>query len=216
MGKRLADPEFMNCPVSLADWVAVSICSINQPNHNYNNEHSKLSADLAKLSSISRYTTYFSLGLLPADPAVLNLRRWPTLRYLNSGDDIGQFINTGSLSLIGPLAGSINYGLFLCRGASGAQGDDTKSLKGAILEWIKPKGKSLNLPLAQNMCHVVQTVTTQAVVTVHARCHVAILRRGNDSTDDSPTRDTTKRHNNNRTTPTGTTKNENAPVNNNA
>ncbi|EDQ98083.1 uncharacterized protein LACBIDRAFT_312539 [Laccaria bicolor S238N-H82] len=66
------------------------------------------------------------------------------------------------------------------------------------------------------MCHVVQTVTTQAVVTVHARCHVAILRRGNDSTDDSPTRDTTKRHNNNRTTPTGTTKNENAPVNNNA
>ncbi|EDQ98472.1 uncharacterized protein LACBIDRAFT_300233 [Laccaria bicolor S238N-H82] len=54
------------------------------------------------------------------------------------------------------------------------------------------------------MCHVVQTVTTQAVVTVHARCHVAILRRGNDSTDDSPICDMTKRHNNNRTTPTGT------------
>ncbi|EDR01144.1 uncharacterized protein LACBIDRAFT_312466 [Laccaria bicolor S238N-H82] len=39
----------------------------------------------------------------------------------------------------------------LRRGASGARGDDTKSLKGAILEWITPKGESLNPPLARNM-----------------------------------------------------------------
>jgi hypothetical protein len=34
---------------------------------------------------------------------------------------------------------------------SGARGNDTKSLKGAVLEWITPKGQVLNLPIAQNV-----------------------------------------------------------------
>ena len=34
---------------------------------------------------------------------------------------------------------------------SGARGDDTKSLKGAVLEWITPKGQVLNPPIARNV-----------------------------------------------------------------
>jgi len=34
------------------------------------------------------------------------------------------------------------------KGMSGARGDDTKSLKGAVLEWITPKGQALNPPIA--------------------------------------------------------------------
>jgi hypothetical protein len=37
------------------------------------------------------------------------------------------------------------------KGVSGARGDDTKSLKGAVLEWITPKGQVLNPPLARNV-----------------------------------------------------------------
>ena len=37
------------------------------------------------------------------------------------------------------------------KGASGARGDDTKSLKGAVLDWITLKGQSLVPPLARNM-----------------------------------------------------------------
>jgi hypothetical protein len=36
------------------------------------------------------------------------------------------------------------------RGASGARSDDTKSLKGAILEWITPRGQPLTPPLTRN------------------------------------------------------------------
>lgn len=39
----------------------------------------------------------------------------------------------------------------LQRGANGARSDDTKSLKGAILEWITPKGQSLTPPLSRNV-----------------------------------------------------------------
>ena len=39
----------------------------------------------------------------------------------------------------------------LSKGASGARGDDTKSLKGAVLDWITPKGQNLVPPLARNM-----------------------------------------------------------------
>jgi hypothetical protein len=39
----------------------------------------------------------------------------------------------------------------LQRGVSGARSDDTKSLKGAILEWIVPMGQSLNPPLSRNV-----------------------------------------------------------------
>lgn len=37
------------------------------------------------------------------------------------------------------------------KGMSGARGDDTKSLKGAVLEWITPKGQALSPPLARNV-----------------------------------------------------------------
>ena len=36
------------------------------------------------------------------------------------------------------------------KGASGSRGDDMKTLKGNILEWITPKGQSLNPPLYWN------------------------------------------------------------------
>ena len=35
------------------------------------------------------------------------------------------------------------------KGASSARSDDTKSLKGAILDWITPRGQPLNPPLAR-------------------------------------------------------------------
>lgn len=41
--------------------------------------------------------------------------------------------------------------LQLRKGAAGARGDDTKSLKGAILDWITPKGQSLTPPIARNV-----------------------------------------------------------------
>ena len=41
--------------------------------------------------------------------------------------------------------------LKLRKGASGARGDDTKSLKGAVLEWIAPKGQALSPPLSRNV-----------------------------------------------------------------
>ncbi|KAH7919091.1 hypothetical protein BV22DRAFT_1023570, partial [Leucogyrophana mollusca] len=39
----------------------------------------------------------------------------------------------------------------LSKGASGARGDDTKSLKGSVLDWITPKGQNLVPPLARNL-----------------------------------------------------------------
>jgi hypothetical protein len=37
------------------------------------------------------------------------------------------------------------------KGASSARSDDTKSLKGAILDWITPRGQPLNPPLSRNV-----------------------------------------------------------------
>ena len=37
------------------------------------------------------------------------------------------------------------------KGVSGARSDDTKSLKGVILDWITPHGQQLNPPLARNI-----------------------------------------------------------------
>ena len=34
---------------------------------------------------------------------------------------------------------------------SGARGDDTKSLKGIVLDWITPRGQSLVPPLARSV-----------------------------------------------------------------
>ncbi|OJA19938.1 hypothetical protein AZE42_08047 [Rhizopogon vesiculosus] len=39
----------------------------------------------------------------------------------------------------------------LTKGTSGARGDDTKSLKGSVLDWITPKGQNLVPPLARNV-----------------------------------------------------------------
>jgi hypothetical protein len=36
------------------------------------------------------------------------------------------------------------------KGVSGARSDDTKSLKGAVLDWITPRGQPLNPPLMRN------------------------------------------------------------------
>jgi hypothetical protein len=37
------------------------------------------------------------------------------------------------------------------KGSSSARSDDTKSLKGAVLDWITPRGQPLNPPLARNV-----------------------------------------------------------------
>jgi hypothetical protein len=37
------------------------------------------------------------------------------------------------------------------KGTSSTRADDTKSLKGAVLDWITPKGQPLNPPLARNV-----------------------------------------------------------------
>jgi hypothetical protein len=37
------------------------------------------------------------------------------------------------------------------KGVSSGRSDDTKSMKGAVLEWIVPRGQALNPPLARNV-----------------------------------------------------------------
>ena len=37
------------------------------------------------------------------------------------------------------------------KGSSSARADDTKSLKGAVLDWITPRGQPLNPPLTRNV-----------------------------------------------------------------
>jgi hypothetical protein len=37
------------------------------------------------------------------------------------------------------------------KGASGARGDDTKTLKSAVLEWLVPRGQALIPPLSRNI-----------------------------------------------------------------
>ncbi|KAG1856000.1 hypothetical protein DFJ58DRAFT_716109 [Suillus subalutaceus] len=44
----------------------------------------------------------------------------------------------------------LHVGELIGKGASGARGDDTKSLKSAILDWISPKGASIQPPLHRN------------------------------------------------------------------
>ena len=39
----------------------------------------------------------------------------------------------------------------LHKGASGARSDDTRSLKSAVLDWITPRGQTLNPPLTRNV-----------------------------------------------------------------
>lgn len=41
--------------------------------------------------------------------------------------------------------------LQLGKGASGAQGDNTKTLKSAVLKWLVPRGQAIIPPLSQNI-----------------------------------------------------------------
>ncbi|KAG1899887.1 uncharacterized protein F5891DRAFT_953184, partial [Suillus fuscotomentosus] len=45
----------------------------------------------------------------------------------------------------------IQVGELLGRGASGARGDDTKTLKSAVLEWLVPRGQPVIPPLSRNI-----------------------------------------------------------------
>ncbi|KAG1749281.1 hypothetical protein EDB19DRAFT_1893600 [Suillus lakei] len=45
----------------------------------------------------------------------------------------------------------IHVGELLGKGASGAQGDDTKTLKSAVLEWLMPRGQAVIPPLSRNI-----------------------------------------------------------------
>jgi hypothetical protein len=36
------------------------------------------------------------------------------------------------------------------KGSSSARADDTKALKSAVIDWLTPRGESLNPPLARN------------------------------------------------------------------
>lgn len=42
------------------------------------------------------------------------------------------------------------YYLQIGKGAAGARGDDTKTLKSAVLDWISPKGEAIQPPLHRN------------------------------------------------------------------
>jgi hypothetical protein len=58
---------------------------------------------------------------------------------------------------VGELVGLWNYQfviltvLQLGKGASGARGDDTKTLKSAVLEWLVPRGQVVIPPLSRNI-----------------------------------------------------------------
>jgi hypothetical protein len=54
------------------------------------------------------------------------------------------FMTTRSLLLMG-------YPIQIQKGASGARSDDTKTLKGAVLDWITPKHQALVPPLSRNL-----------------------------------------------------------------
>ncbi|KAG1861289.1 hypothetical protein F4604DRAFT_1684100 [Suillus subluteus] len=45
----------------------------------------------------------------------------------------------------------IHVGELMGKGVSGARGDDTKTLKSAVLEWLVPRGQPLILPLSRNI-----------------------------------------------------------------
>ncbi|KAG1729931.1 hypothetical protein EDB19DRAFT_1897128 [Suillus lakei] len=45
----------------------------------------------------------------------------------------------------------IHMGELLGKGASGARGDDTKTLKSAVLKWLMPRGQAVIPPLSQNI-----------------------------------------------------------------
>ncbi|KAG1853400.1 hypothetical protein F4604DRAFT_1536166, partial [Suillus subluteus] len=44
----------------------------------------------------------------------------------------------------------LHVGELIGKGAAGARGDDTKTLKSAVLDWISPKGEAIQPPLHRN------------------------------------------------------------------
>jgi len=46
---------------------------------------------------------------------------------------------------------AVHIASLIQKGVSNARSDDTKSLKGAVLEWITPRGQPLNPPLSRNV-----------------------------------------------------------------
>jgi hypothetical protein len=48
------------------------------------------------------------------------------------------------------LARAHAYDLQIGKGAAGTRGDDTKTLKSALLDWISPKGEAIQPPLHRN------------------------------------------------------------------
>ena len=48
------------------------------------------------------------------------------------------------------------------KGSSGARSDDTKSLKGAVLDWITPKGDALIPPLSLETSNTIEGFTMNA------------------------------------------------------
>ena len=81
--------------------------------------------------------------------------------------DVGRTVSNGTMSngqprlldresrynvtSTGPSATTIVTEHTVQKGVSSARSDDTKGLKGAILDWIVPHGQSLHPPIARNV-----------------------------------------------------------------
>jgi hypothetical protein len=65
-------------------------------------------------------------------------------------DDLSEIARSVSTALTCVLYSRRYIFLQLRQGATGARGDDTKTLKGSIIEWITLKGQVLDPPLYRN------------------------------------------------------------------
>jgi len=74
-------------------------------------------------------------------------------RLMEGGDDEVDVVAELASILVSYVSKLIIYLAYhkLTKGASGARGDDTKSLKGSVLDWITLKGQNLVPPLARNV-----------------------------------------------------------------
>ncbi|KAG1802174.1 uncharacterized protein HD556DRAFT_1429771 [Suillus plorans] len=76
-------------------------------------------------------------------------------RHFDFGQTVFALCNYPALLTAGLTDGDeediIHVGELVRKGASGARGDDTKTLKSAVLKWLVPRGQPLIPPLSQNM-----------------------------------------------------------------
>jgi hypothetical protein len=72
------------------------------------------------------------------------------LERLTNGEE-EDIILVGELVSLQCLKVSVLIILQLGKGASGARGDDTKTLKSAVLEWLVPRGQVVTPPLSRNI-----------------------------------------------------------------